>query len=91
MRKGRKSTGNLVEQVESREVEYVYEKACEYYSTEQKCSLKSFIIRKLKEEGYLDYFNEQRWATPIARDYKGHTSDHKSRGYGETLPDQVER
>lgn len=31
------------------------------------------------------------YATPSSRDWKGKTGDHKSRGYGETLPDQIEK
>jgi hypothetical protein len=29
------------------------------------------------------------WTTPMARDYKGHTNNPETRGYGGTLPDQV--
>ncbi len=29
------------------------------------------------------------WITPMARDYKGHTNNPETRGYGGTLPDQV--
>jgi hypothetical protein len=29
------------------------------------------------------------WITPMARDYKGHTNNSETRGYGGTLPDQV--
>jgi hypothetical protein len=29
------------------------------------------------------------WITPMARDYKGHTNNPDTRGYGGTLPDQV--
>ena len=35
--------------------------------------------------------NYKTWATPTTRDWRGHTGDHKDRGYGQTLCDQLER
>jgi hypothetical protein len=31
------------------------------------------------------------WKTPMARDWKGHTNNPESKGYGGTLPDQVKK
>tara|TARA_B100000900_G_scaffold415713_1_gene446813 strand:+ start:2674 stop:3759 length:1086 start_codon:yes stop_codon:yes gene_type:complete len=56
-RKKRTSSGNLVEQVESTEVEFVYVKVAEYHSQKRSISLKDFIIEALRAKGCLSYFD----------------------------------
>lgn len=69
-RKKRTSSGNLVEQVESTEVEFVYTKVAEYHSQKRNIPLKDFVVEALKLKGYLGYFEFQNEI--VNKEFKGH-------------------
>jgi hypothetical protein len=68
-RKRRTTTGNLSEQIESKEVEFVYEKVKEYHLQNNSMELREFVIRALREKGYSNFFTLpgtqlELWSTP---------------------------